>query len=235
MGEWSLKGPLGVVSKDLEGKEHTIITSSKKKRGRRNRTLYRIDSVGSPTLQVLATFLKPRGALRNLISNSSNEGELNETTRTIQLEIHKTCKQVYKIKHNTLIPNVTWWNRDLQRKKKELKALTRRLQKSRGEDRIHYKIVLSEKRAVFKKGVKRAQRGSWRLLCTQTQTPYGTPYRSALKAYKPPSDIVQIIEKQRERNSHRIRAKILQKLHQEQHRYNHIKPFSKKKSSLNKK
>ncbi|GBN94013.1 Retrovirus-related Pol polyprotein from type-1 retrotransposable element R1 [Araneus ventricosus] len=32
-------------------------------------------------------------ALRNLISNSSNEEELNETTRTIQLEIHITCKQ----------------------------------------------------------------------------------------------------------------------------------------------
>ncbi|GBM16491.1 hypothetical protein AVEN_148881-1 [Araneus ventricosus] len=40
-------------------------------------------------------------ALRNLISNSSNEEEFNETTRTIQLEIHKTCKQVYKIKNVT--------------------------------------------------------------------------------------------------------------------------------------
>ncbi|GBL97575.1 hypothetical protein AVEN_275068-1 [Araneus ventricosus] len=49
-------------------------------------------------------------ALRNLISNSSNEEEFNETTRNIQLEIHKTCKQVYKIKRNLLIPNVTWWD-----------------------------------------------------------------------------------------------------------------------------
>ncbi|GBN73371.1 hypothetical protein AVEN_41556-1 [Araneus ventricosus] len=72
-------------------------------------------------------------ALRNLISNISNEEELNETTRTIQLEIHITCKQVYKIKRNALIPNVTWWNRDFQRKKEESKALARRLQKSRGE------------------------------------------------------------------------------------------------------
>ncbi|GBN93709.1 hypothetical protein AVEN_215029-1 [Araneus ventricosus] len=60
-------------------------------------------------------------ALRNLISNSTNEEDFNETTRTIQLEIHKTCKQVYKIKRNPLIPNVTWWNRDLQTKKQELK------------------------------------------------------------------------------------------------------------------
>ncbi|GBN08415.1 hypothetical protein AVEN_84241-1 [Araneus ventricosus] len=73
-------------------------------------------------------------ALRNLISNSSNEEELNETTRTIQLEIPITCKQVYKIKRNPLIPNVTWWNRVLQIKKQELKALARCLQKSRGED-----------------------------------------------------------------------------------------------------
>ncbi|GBL98697.1 hypothetical protein AVEN_205674-1 [Araneus ventricosus] len=90
-------------------------------------------------------------ALRNLISNSSNEEELNETTRTIQLEIHITCKQVYKIKRNPLIPNVTWWNRDLQIKKQELKALARRLQKSRGEDRIHYKIVLSKKELCSRK------------------------------------------------------------------------------------
>ncbi|GBM45459.1 hypothetical protein AVEN_167923-1 [Araneus ventricosus] len=40
-------------------------------------------------------------ALRNLISNSSNEEEFNETTTSIQLEIHKTCKQVYKIKNVT--------------------------------------------------------------------------------------------------------------------------------------
>ncbi|GBM87181.1 hypothetical protein AVEN_78696-1 [Araneus ventricosus] len=87
-------------------------------------------------------------ALRNLISNSSNEEELNETTRTLQLEIHITCKQVYEIKRNPLIPNVTWWNRDLQIKKQELKVLARRLQKSRGEDRILYKIVLSKKSSV---------------------------------------------------------------------------------------
>ncbi|GBN95176.1 hypothetical protein AVEN_172366-1 [Araneus ventricosus] len=84
--------------------------------------------------------------LRNLISNSSNEEEFSETTRTIQLEIYKTCKQVYKIKCNPLIPNVTWWNRDFQIKKQELKALARRLQKSTDEDRIHYKIVLSKKK-----------------------------------------------------------------------------------------
>ncbi|GBO19336.1 hypothetical protein AVEN_129099-1 [Araneus ventricosus] len=126
--------------------------------------------------------------LQNLISNSSNKEEFNETTRTIQLEIHKTCKQVYKIKRTPLIPNVIWWNRYLQIKKQELKALARRLQKSKGEGRIHYKIVLSEKRALFGKAVKRTQRGSWRHLCTQTQTPCGTPYRSASKAYKLPSD-----------------------------------------------
>ncbi|GBL73788.1 hypothetical protein AVEN_230762-1 [Araneus ventricosus] len=152
-------------------------------------------------------------ALRNPISNSCNEEEFNETTRTIQLEIYKPCKQVYKIKRNPLIQNVTWWNRDLQIKKQELKALARRLQKSRGEDRIHYKIVLSKKRALLKKAVKRAQRGSWRLLCTQTQTPYGTPYRSALKAYKPPSDTFQIMENSERGTPTESGLKILQKLY----------------------
>ncbi|GBO04614.1 hypothetical protein AVEN_85439-1 [Araneus ventricosus] len=90
-------------------------------------------------------------ALRNLIYNISNEEEFNETTRNIQLEIHRTCKQVYKIKRNPLIPNVTWWNRDLQIKKYELKTLGRRFQKSRGEDRIHYKIVLSKKELCSRK------------------------------------------------------------------------------------
>ncbi|GBN05192.1 hypothetical protein AVEN_134537-1 [Araneus ventricosus] len=47
---------------------------------------------------------------------------------------------------------------------------------------------------MLKNAVKRAQRGSWRLLYTQTLTPCGTPYRSALKAFKPPSDIFQRIE-----------------------------------------
>ncbi|GBO25594.1 hypothetical protein AVEN_13791-1, partial [Araneus ventricosus] len=118
-----------------------------------------------------------------------------------------------KVKRNPLIPNVTWWNRDLQIKKQELKALARRLQKSRGEDRIRYKIVLSKKRALFKKAVKRAQRGFWRLLCTPTETPYATPYRSALKAYKPPSGIFQIMENSEKGTPTEFGLKILQKLY----------------------
>ncbi|GBO21033.1 Retrovirus-related Pol polyprotein from type-1 retrotransposable element R1 [Araneus ventricosus] len=90
-------------------------------------------------------------ALRKPISNSSNEA-----TRTIQLEIHMTCKQ---------------------------------------------------------KAVKKAQRGSWRLLCTLTQTPYGTPYLSALKAYKPPSDIFQITENSKKGTPTEFGLKILQKLY----------------------
>ncbi|GBN05197.1 hypothetical protein AVEN_11848-1 [Araneus ventricosus] len=85
-------------------------------------------------------------ALQNFIFDRYNEAEFNKTTRIIQLEIHKTCKQVYEIKHYPLIPNVTWCNRHLQITKKELKALARRLQKSKDEDRIHLKIVLSKKR-----------------------------------------------------------------------------------------
>ncbi|GBN71742.1 hypothetical protein AVEN_219858-1 [Araneus ventricosus] len=66
---------------------------------------------------------------------------------------------------------------------------------------------------MFKKAVKRDQRGSWRLLCTQTQTPYGTPYRSALKAYKPPSDIFQIMENSEKGTPTEFGLKILQKLY----------------------
>ncbi|GBL89959.1 hypothetical protein AVEN_178373-1 [Araneus ventricosus] len=121
-------------------------------------------------------------ALRNLISNSSNEEELNEITRTIQLEIHKTCKQ-----------------RDVSKRvEAKIESTTK---------------LFRKKRAVFKKAVKRAQRGSWRLLCTQTQTSYGTPYRPALKAYKPPSDIFQIIENSEKGTATELGLKILQKLY----------------------
>ncbi|GBL83680.1 hypothetical protein AVEN_167905-1 [Araneus ventricosus] len=93
-------------------------------------------------------------ALQNLISNSCKEEEFNETNRTIQLEIHKTCKQVYKIKRNPLNPTVTWWNRDLQIKNQESKVLARRLEKIIAEDRIHYKIVLSKKELCSRKQLK---------------------------------------------------------------------------------
>ncbi|GBN14497.1 hypothetical protein AVEN_39812-1 [Araneus ventricosus] len=49
--------------------------------------------------------------------------------------------------------------------------------------------------------------------CTQTQTPYGTPYLSALKAYKPPSDIFQIMENSEKGSPTEFGLKILQKLY----------------------
>ncbi|GBL78013.1 hypothetical protein AVEN_180184-1, partial [Araneus ventricosus] len=81
----------------------------------------------------------------------TNEEEFNETNRTIQLEIHKTCKQVDKIKRNPLIPNVTWWNRDLQIKKRELKALARRLQKKKTISKVEAKIESATKLLCQKK------------------------------------------------------------------------------------
>ncbi|GBN40799.1 hypothetical protein AVEN_35417-1 [Araneus ventricosus] len=73
----------------------------------------------------------------------------------------------------------------------------RRLQKSRGEDRIHYKTILSKKRVLFKKAVKRAQRGSWRLLSIQAQILYGLQTTLGHLSNN---------GKERERKSHIIRA-----------------------------
>ncbi|GBN16216.1 hypothetical protein AVEN_212574-1 [Araneus ventricosus] len=64
-----------------------------------------------------------------------------------------------------------------------------------------------------KKAVKGAQRGSRILLCTQTQTPYGTPYRPALKAYNSPSDVFQIMESSEKGTPTEFGLKILQKLY----------------------
>ncbi|GBM16489.1 Retrovirus-related Pol polyprotein from type-1 retrotransposable element R1 [Araneus ventricosus] len=68
--------------------------------------------------------------------------------------------------------------------------------------------LFCQKRALFKKAVKRVQRGSLILLCTQTYR-----YRSALKAYKPPSDIFQIMEKSEKGTPTEFGLKILQKLY----------------------
>ncbi|GBN22921.1 hypothetical protein AVEN_229096-1 [Araneus ventricosus] len=71
---------------------------------------------------------------------------------TFNLKSTKLASKFIKLKkRNPLIPNVTWWNRDLQIKKQILKAVARRLQKCRGEDRIHYKIILSKKKLFSRK------------------------------------------------------------------------------------
>ncbi|GBN72524.1 hypothetical protein AVEN_124195-1 [Araneus ventricosus] len=134
------------------------------------------------------------------------------------LKSTKLASKFIKLNVPPLILNITWWNRNLQIKKQELKALVRRLQKSRGEDRIQYKIVLSKKKKKKKELCSRKQSKESNVdlgdcYAPRQQTPNGTPYRSALKAYEPPSDIFQMMENSEKATPTEFRLKLLQKLY----------------------
>ncbi|CAL1263676.1 unnamed protein product [Larinioides sclopetarius] len=79
----------------------------------------------------LINILKPKiEQLLQEIDNTQTKSALDKTTITLQKEINKASSKAYKTKKIPVTPNIVWWSQNLQSKKNELKALSRRIQRS---------------------------------------------------------------------------------------------------------
>ncbi|GBM07978.1 Putative protein in type-1 retrotransposable element R1DM [Araneus ventricosus] len=123
------------------------------------------------------------------INNIENQQQLNEVTRELQNTIIKACDGTYKIKKTYYLPNPNWWTQELEMEKKRLRALRRRVQRARSEERIKCYIVESKEKAKYKKKIKRTRTQGWRNFCEGASNPYGKHYKAAFRRAVFPSQL----------------------------------------------
>ncbi|GIY57505.1 putative RNA-directed DNA polymerase from transposon X-element [Caerostris darwini] len=152
----------------------------------------------------------------NLIStlnNVSNGSQLNKATHILQKNIVKASSKAYRIK--TIVKNkpLTWWNPQLEIRKKQLNALRRKMQKSEGVEKENYTSVYSKTRATYKKEILHAKRQAWRKFCSESGTPFGKPFKTTVNTSLPPSEIFKAIDVSGSGNSNAIAKKLLEKIY----------------------
>ncbi|GIY47142.1 uncharacterized protein CDAR_476361 [Caerostris darwini] len=116
---------------------------------------------------------------------------------------------------------LTWWNPQLEIRKKQLNALRRRMQKSEGAEKEKYTSAYSKTRATYKKEILHAKRQAWRKFCSESGTPFGKPFKTTVNTSLPPSEIFKAIDVSGSGNSKAIAKKLLEKIY----------PFSVQESS----
>ncbi|GBO31611.1 hypothetical protein AVEN_123558-1 [Araneus ventricosus] len=85
------------------------------------------------------------------IEESNTKDHLLKATEELQKAIFAACRKAYKIKKFKLKINNSWWNQNLQIKKKELQALKRRTNKSEDDIKLKYHNCTFEKTSRAKK------------------------------------------------------------------------------------
>ncbi|GBN56168.1 Putative protein in type-1 retrotransposable element R1DM [Araneus ventricosus] len=141
------------------------------------------------------------------ISNTNTPEELDDLTTFIQQEINMACRKSYKLKKTPSTPIISWWNPQLETRKKEISALKRRAQRSFDAEKVKIK------QSIFKKEVLSAKRNCFKRNCTQNENVYGKFFKIAFKNSAPPTDLFTLIDNQQRGSPRDIAKSILKTLY----------------------
>ncbi|GBM54834.1 Retrovirus-related Pol polyprotein from type-1 retrotransposable element R1 [Araneus ventricosus] len=147
------------------------------------------------------------------ISNTNTPEELDDLTKFIQQEINMACRKSYKLKKTPSTPTISWWNLQLETRKKEISALKRRAQRSFDAEKAHFQLKAKIKQSIFKKEVLSAKRNCFKRNCTQDENVYGKFFKIAFKNSAPPTDIFTLIDNQQRGSPREIAKSILETLY----------------------
>ncbi|GBN01504.1 hypothetical protein AVEN_258805-1 [Araneus ventricosus] len=134
-------------------------------------------------------FRKEIPQIQQQLHDCNTREQLDETTSFLQRAIFRCCQKAYKLKKVKQSTKVTWWTQELDIKKKEMRAVQKRVNNTTGMEQTRYQLLFSRKQALYKKLSLRAKRTSLKNFCTQTKNPYGIPYKAIVKDNLPPSDL----------------------------------------------
>ncbi|KAF8766434.1 hypothetical protein HNY73_019499 [Argiope bruennichi] len=150
--------------------------------------------------------------LINIIKNCNTQQELNEFTSLLQATIIQACNKTFKIKNQPLTENPTWWTDKLEIEKKRIKALRRRAQRSRSEERSEKYLQWKTEVKKYTKQVKRAKNVGWKDLCTKAANPYGKHFKAAFRKTIHPSQLTVLNNISPEGGHQKIAQDILEQI-----------------------
>ncbi|GBN84628.1 Retrovirus-related Pol polyprotein from type-1 retrotransposable element R1 [Araneus ventricosus] len=156
--------------------------------------------------------LKAQNILQR-ISNTNTPEELDDLTTFLQQEINMACRKSYKLKKTPSTPIISWWNPQLETRKKEISALKRRAQRSFDAEKAHFQLKAKIKQSIFKKEVLSAKRNCFKRNCTQDENVYGKFFKIAFKNSAPPTDLFTLIDNQQRGSPRDIAKSILKTLY----------------------
>ncbi|GBM32722.1 Putative phosphoenolpyruvate synthase [Araneus ventricosus] len=158
-------------------------------------------------------FKKEIPQIQQQLHDCNTREQLDETTSLLQRAIFRCCQKAYKLKKVKQSTKVTWWTQELDIKKKEMRAVQKRVNNTTGMEQTRYQLLFSRKQALYKKLSLRAKRTFLKNFCTQTKNPYGIPYKAIVKDNLPPSDFFKIMDQPEEGDSLSFANRILQELY----------------------
>ncbi|GBN07604.1 hypothetical protein AVEN_79178-1, partial [Araneus ventricosus] len=161
-----------------------------------------------------STILKSKAhSILKRISDTVHPEDIDDLTVFIQQELNFACRKAYKLKKTPTTPTISWWNSNLETKKKEITALKRRAERSNGLVKTHFEIKAKMKLSIFKKEVLQAKRNSFKKNCSQENEAYGKFFKMAFQKTAPPTDIFSQINNDHNGSPLEIAQSILQSLY----------------------
>ncbi|GBM93049.1 Putative protein in type-1 retrotransposable element R1DM [Araneus ventricosus] len=161
-----------------------------------------------------STILKSKAhSILKRISDTVHPEDIDDLTVFIQQELNFACRKAYKLKKTPTTPTISWWNSNLETKKKEITALKRRAERSNGLVKTHFEIKAKMKLSVFKKEVLQAKRNIFKKNCSQENEAYGKFFKMAFQKTAPPTDIFSQINNDHNGSPIEIAQSILQSLY----------------------
>ncbi|GBM39942.1 hypothetical protein AVEN_250260-1 [Araneus ventricosus] len=161
-----------------------------------------------------STILKSKAhSILKRISDTVNPEDIDDLTVFIQQELNFACRKAYKLKKTPTTPTISWWNSNLETKKKEITAPKRRAERSNGLVKTHFEIKAKMKLSIFKKEVLQAKRNSFKKNCSQENEGYGKFFKLAFQKTAPPADIFSQINNDHNGSPLEIAQSILQSLY----------------------